>query len=282
MRYSFSACIFLTVVWKKRSKLLVQPVYMNIATLYYIRTERPVTMQNRRVINVKVANARLPVCSITIRYAARDVYFRRDHNRGRCKFLRRSCVNWRERNRRVIACVSKDTRKLSLSLSLSLMFFFRLASCNNNMVAFHLRFRRTLFNILPSYSRGAVLQFIRRRWQRQPPAGSFGLIKFTDFHPPLYPPPTLLRHGTVSVSLRLRPSRFILAKRQSAWQFVSPEVGAHRNPRPPLGSRARVVLHYKADLFFSPFPISLLTALCSLSRSQPCPLPFETSLCQYW
>jgi len=108
---------------------------------------------------------------------------------------------------------SRERPLLSLAFS---RFFFRLASCNNNLVAFHLCFRHTLFNILPSYSRGAVLQFIRRRWQRQPPTESFGLIKFTDFHPPLYLPSTLLRHGTVSVSLRLRPSRFILAKRQSA------------------------------------------------------------------
>jgi len=165
----------------------------------------------------------------------------------------------------------------------SALALFRLASYynNNNPVAFHLRFRRTLFNILPSYSRGAVLQFIHRRWQQQPPAGSTGLIKFTDSPAFLFLPPSLLRHGTVSVSLRLRPSRF-MAKRQSAWQFVSLVLrkSAHRNrARPWDRERESFCITKPTFFFFSPIP--LLAALCSLSYSQPCPLPFGTPLCDY-
>lgn len=185
------------------------------------------------------------------------------------QILHRSCINWRELNRRVIVAsrVSKDTRGLS-SLRLSRVFF---ASYNNNPVAFHLRFRRTLFNILPSYSRGAVLQFIRRRWQLQPSAGSSRLIKFTD------PSSSLLRHGTVSISLRLRPSRFILAKRQSAWQFVSPVLRKSPHRKPRLWDHERESFCITKPTFFS-----LHSFACSmLSYSQPCPLPFGTPLCDY-
>lgn len=63
---------------------------MNITTLYYVRTERPVTMQNHRVINVKVANAARILHDDLIR-AARDVSIFANRSggrrgRGRCKF----------------------------------------------------------------------------------------------------------------------------------------------------------------------------------------------------
>lgn len=69
------------------------------------------------------------------------------------QILRRSCVNWRERNRRVIVAIAriKGYTRGSLLFRPRALFFFAPASYsnNNNPVAFHLRFRRTLFNILP-------------------------------------------------------------------------------------------------------------------------------------
>lgn len=193
---------------------------------------------------------RLPVRSMTIWYAARDVSIFADRTGGSMQILRRSCVNWRKRNRRVIVAshVSKDIQ--SRALLSSALAFFRLA--NNNPVAFHLCFRRTLFNILPSYSRGAVLQFIRRRWQRQPPAGSSGLIKFTEPPLPRFLSPFPSRHGFRLVKVTTFAFHLGKATIRVTIRFSrSPEVGTPK-PRPPLGSRARVVLHYKADLFFPP------------------------------
>lgn len=172
------------------------------------------------------------------------------------QILHRSCINWRERNRRVIVAsrVSKGMTHALSSLRLSRIFF---ASYNNNPVAFHLRFRRTLFNILPSYSRGAVLQFIRRRWQLQLSAGSSRLIKFT--HPPFPPSPS--RHGFCLVKVTTFAFHLGKATIRVTIRFSrSPEVDTPK-PRPPLGSRARVVLHYKADLFFSPSLCLLLYAV---------------------
>lgn len=179
----------------------------------------------------------------------------------------RSCVNWRERNRRVIV-ISRVSKDSAGSPSLAHSRFFALPTYyNNNPVAFHLRFRRTLFNILSGYSRGAVLQFIRRRWQRQPPAGSSGLIKFTDLPfpalpssppPPLRPPS---RHGFRLVKVTTFAFHLGKATIRVTIRFSrSPEVGTPK-PRPPLGSRARASRSaLQSRLFFSP----LLPSLCSL------------------
>lgn len=185
---------------------------------------------------------------------------------GRCKFLHRSCVNWRERNRRVIVTsrVSFDTRGIS-SLPLSRFFASRRTTTTTTRSHF-ICASGALFLISPRVIRvAAVLQFIRRRWQRQPPAGNSGLIKFTDAPSPLPPSPsrqcfrlvkvtTFAFHlGKATIRVTIRFSR-------------SPEVGAPK-PRPPLGSRARVVLHYKADLFFFSSSSSLCSLLYAISHT---------------
>lgn len=166
------------------------------------------------------------------------------------------------------------------------VFFALPTYYNNNPVAFHLRFRRTLFNILPGYSRGAVLQFIRRRWQRQPPAGSSGLIKFTDLPFPATPSPPPLRppsrHGFRLVKVTTFAFHLGKATIRVTIRFSrSPEVGTPKL-RPPLGSRARASRSaLQSRPFSSPSPIPLLAAVCSLSYFQPCPLPFGMPLCHY-
>lgn len=194
---------------------MVQPVGMNVTTLYYVRTERPVTMQNHGVINVKVANAAAGTLHDDLICGSRCLYFRRLQRDDANFYIAAALIGASEIDESSSRRAYQRIR--AGPLFRSRVFFASRRTTTTTTRSHFICASGALFLISPRVIRvAAVLQFIRRRWQRQPPAGNSGLIKFTDAPSAPPAPALLLRHGTVSVSLRLRPSRFILAKRQSA------------------------------------------------------------------
>lgn len=172
---------------ERNAKLSVHPIYAWIQrTLYYIQTERCVTMQNRQVINVKVANAVGIVLSITFWNATRDISIspplvlpppQMEGGRGRCKFHRRSCVNWRELNRWVIV-VYQRIRAVALSPSRSFLIFLslsrisRAAQQSGVRVSFALPAHTLLLISSELFARrGFTIHTCRRTRTMVPPAG---------------------------------------------------------------------------------------------------------------
>jgi len=122
--------------------------------------------------------------------------------------------------------------------------------------------------------------YVERDVATAAPSGELpGLIKFTG-RP---------RHGTVSVSLRLRPSRFILVKRQRArvtirFSHHSPEVGKPRAA--PDRRRERGRERESAFCITKPSVFSALRSLLYAPSPSPVSLPeaprFWMPLCDYW